>query len=176
MFKSVDGSTNHFNIFWMSAVLRHQSVIWRTVHNIPLTSADSLPFIEKIVEVARFLMVYTKYWPQRFNLPLSFMRLCLHWKGNYADSCKTQHLQEIGPEGALRAQGLKPLMLSFTDVQSINQISTMLIFLAKPRSVVWQPNWCSTAKSKKQFRNIEPSSVLVSMGERRSQRDVLKRF
>ena len=53
--------------------------------------------------------------------------------------------------------------------QSINQISIAPIFPAKPCSVARQPNQCSTAKSRKQFRNINrPWGVTVSMGERPS--------
>ena len=57
--------------------------------------------------------------------------------------------------------------------QSINQTSIAPISPAKPSSVVRQPNQCSTAKSRKQFRNINrPWAVTVSMGERPNQRDV----
>ena len=57
--------------------------------------------------------------------------------------------------------------------QSINQTSTAPISPAKPGSVAWQPKQCSTAKSRKQFRNISrPWRVTVSMGERPNQRDV----
>ena len=60
--------------------------------------------------------------------------------------------------------------------QSINQSTNQPNFYSanipvKPGSVVRQPNQCSTAKSKKQFRNINrPSSLLVSMGEMPSQK------
>ena len=57
--------------------------------------------------------------------------------------------------------------------QSINQTSIVPIPLAKPSSVAQQPNRCSIAKPRKQFRNINrPWRVTVSMGERPSQRDV----
>ena len=57
--------------------------------------------------------------------------------------------------------------------QSINQTSLAPISLAKPGSVERQPNQCSTAKSRKQFRNINrPWGVTVSMGERPNQRDL----
>ena len=57
--------------------------------------------------------------------------------------------------------------------QSSNQISIGPISPAKPSLVARQSNQCSTAKSKKQFRNINrPSGMAVSMGERPSQRDV----
>ena len=55
--------------------------------------------------------------------------------------------------------------------QSINQTAIVPISLAKPDSVAQQPNQCSTAKSRKQFRIINrPWGVTVSMGERPSQR------
>ena len=38
--------------------------------------------------------------------------------------------------------------------QSINQTSIAPISPTKPGSMAWQPNQCSTAKSRKQFRNI----------------------
>ena len=58
-------------------------------------------------------------------------------------------------------------------LQLINQTSTAPISPAKPGSVARQPNHCSTAKSKKQFRNINrPWAVTVSMGERPNRRDV----
>ena len=57
--------------------------------------------------------------------------------------------------------------------QSINQTSIAPISPAKPGSVARQPNQCSTAKSRKQFRNVnKPWRVMVSMGERPNQRDV----
>ena len=57
--------------------------------------------------------------------------------------------------------------------QSINQTSIAPISPAKPGSVARQPNQCSTAKSRKPFRNINgPWGVTLSMGERPSQRDV----
>ena len=63
-----------------------------------------------------------------------------------------------------------------SDIQinlSINQSSIAPISPAKPGSVARQPNQCSTAKSRKQFRNINrPWGVTVSMGERPNQRDV----
>ena len=40
-------------------------------------------------------------------------------------------------------------------LQSINHISTLPIFPVKPGFVGWQPNRCSTAKSVKQFCNIQ---------------------
>ena len=50
--------------------------------------------------------------------------------------------------------------------QSINQISIAPISPAKPGSVARQPNQCSTAKSRKQFRYINrPWGVTVSMRE-----------
>ena len=49
--------------------------------------------------------------------------------------------------------------------QSINQTSITPISPVKPGSVARQPNQCSTAKSRKQFRNINrPWGVPVSMG------------
>ena len=61
----------------------------------------------------------------------------------------------------------------FLDQLSINGTSIVPIFLAKPGSVAQQPHQCSTAKSRKQLRNINrPSGMLVSMGERPNQRDV----
>ena len=45
-------------------------------------------------------------------------------------------------------------MLSFTAYQSINQTSIAPISPAKPGLVARQPNQCSTAKSRNQFRNI----------------------
>ena len=59
-------------------------------------------------------------------------------------------------------------------ILSINQISIATIFPASKRGLVARHlNQCSTAKSKKQFHNINgPSGVLVSMGERPSQIDV----
>ena len=57
--------------------------------------------------------------------------------------------------------------------QSINQTSIAPISPAKPGSVAQQLNQCSTLKSRKQFGNINrPWGMLVSMGERPSQRDV----
>ena len=48
--------------------------------------------------------------------------------------------------------------------QSINQTSIAPISPAKPGSVTQRPNQCSTAKSRKQFRNINrPWGVTVSM-------------
>ena len=56
---------------------------------------------------------------------------------------------------------------------SFNQISIAPISPAKPGSVVRQPNWCSIAKSKKQFRSINRLlGVPVSMRERERQREV----
>ena len=43
---------------------------------------------------------------------------------------------------------------SINKIQSIIQTSIAPISPAKPGSVAWQPNQCSTAKSRKQFRNI----------------------
>ena len=60
-----------------------------------------------------------------------------------------------------------------TLIQSINPISIEPIFPANPGSAVPRLNQCATAKSMKQFHNINgPSSEQVSMGERPSQRDV----
>ena len=57
--------------------------------------------------------------------------------------------------------------------QSTNQTSIAPISPAKTGSVARQPNQCSTANSRKQFRNINrPWGVTVSMGERPNQRDV----
>ena len=57
--------------------------------------------------------------------------------------------------------------------QSINQTSIAPIYPAKPGSVARQPNQCSTAKSRKQFRNINrPWGNAISMGERPNQRYV----
>ena len=57
--------------------------------------------------------------------------------------------------------------------QSINQTSIVPISPAKPGSVARQPNQCSAAKSRRQFRNINrPWGVTVSVGERPNQRDV----
>ena len=51
--------------------------------------------------------------------------------------------------------------------QSISQTSIAPISPAKPDSVARQPNQCSTAKSRKQFRNINrPWGVTTSIGER----------
>ena len=56
---------------------------------------------------------------------------------------------------------------------SINETSIAPISPAKPGSVARQPNQCSTAKSRKHFRNINrPWRVTVSMRERLNQRDV----
>ena len=69
----------------------------------------------------------------------------------------------------------KPNFISWkVNNQSINhQTSIAPISLAKPGLVVRQPNQCSTAKSRKQFRNINrPWGVTVCMGERPSQRDM----
>ena len=58
-------------------------------------------------------------------------------------------------------------------IQSISQTSIEPISPAKPGSVAQQPNQCPTAKSRKEFHNINrPWGVMVSMGERPSQRDV----
>ena len=60
-------------------------------------------------------------------------------------------------------------------IQSINQTSIAPISPAKPGSVAQQPNQCSTAKSKKQFHNINrPLGMPVSMEERPSQRECLQ--
>ena len=57
--------------------------------------------------------------------------------------------------------------------QSIKQTSIAPISPAKPGSVARQPNQCSTAKSRKQFRNINrPWRVTVSMRERPNQSKV----
>ena len=57
--------------------------------------------------------------------------------------------------------------------QPINQTSIAPVSPAKPGSVARQPNQCSTAKSRKQFRNINRQwGVTVCMGERLNQRDV----
>ena len=57
--------------------------------------------------------------------------------------------------------------------QSINQTTIAPISPAKTGSVAVQPNQCSTAKSRKQFYNINRQrAVTVSMGERPNQRDV----
>ena len=57
--------------------------------------------------------------------------------------------------------------------QSINRTSIVPIFPAKRGSVARQPNQWSTAKPRKQFRNINrPWGVTVSMGEKPNQRDV----
>ena len=59
----------------------------------------------------------------------------------------------------------------------INQTSIAPISPVKPGSVAWQPNQFSTAKSRKQFRNINrPWRVTLSMGERPNQRDVSRYF
>ena len=48
----------------------------------------------------------------------------------------------------------------------MNQTSIAPISPVKPGSVARQPNQCSTAKSRKQFRNINrPWGVMVSMGK-----------
>ena len=63
--------------------------------------------------------------------------------------------------------------LDHTSINQINQTSIAPISPVKPCSVARQPNQCSTAKSRKQFRSINrPWGVMVSMGERPSQRDV----
>ena len=52
-------------------------------------------------------------------------------------------------------------------------ISIVPISREKPGSVAQQSNWYSTAKSMKQFRNINgPLGMMVSMRERPIQRDV----
>ena len=57
--------------------------------------------------------------------------------------------------------------------QSIKQTSIAPISPAKPGSMARRPNQCSTAKSRKQFFNINrPWGLMVAMGERPSQRDV----
>ena len=57
--------------------------------------------------------------------------------------------------------------------QSINKTSIAPISLVKPGSVARQPDQCSTAKSRKQFRNINrPWGVTVTIGERPNQREV----
>ena len=57
--------------------------------------------------------------------------------------------------------------------QSINQTPIAPISPAKPGSVAQHLNQCSTAKSRKQFRNINrPWGLTVSIGERPNQRDV----
>ena len=57
--------------------------------------------------------------------------------------------------------------------QSIHQSFIAPISSAKPGSVAQQPNQCSTAESRKQLHTINrQSSMLVSMGERPSERDV----
>ena len=64
--------------------------------------------------------------------------------------------------------------LSFL-AQSIHQISMGLISLAKTGSVAQQPNRCSTAKSMKQFPNINgPSGTGVYVGKAKVKRCVLK--
>ena len=63
--------------------------------------------------------------------------------------------------------------LGFSINQSINQTSIAPISPKKAGSVARQSNQCSTAKSRKQFRNINrPWGVTISMGERPNQRDV----
>ena len=56
--------------------------------------------------------------------------------------------------------------------------SAALISQAKPGKVVWQPTWCSTAISKKQFHSINiPSGIIVSTGGKtKSERSVLNSF
>ena len=55
-------------------------------------------------------------------------------------------------------------------IKSINQTSIAPTSPAKPGSVAWQTNQCSTAKSRKQFCIINrPSGVTVSIGERPNQ-------
>ena len=71
----------------------------------------------------------------------------------------------------VKDQEVKELVISIN--QSINQTFIAPISPAKPGSVARQPNQCSTAKLRKQFRNINrPWGVTVSMGERPSQRVV----
>ena len=63
--------------------------------------------------------------------------------------------------------------------RSINQTSIAPISPAKPGSVARQPNQCSTAKSRKHFRNINrPWGVMVSngRGEAKSKRCVFRYF
>ena len=56
-------------------------------------------------------------------------------------------------------ESLNALLVTF---QSINQISITPIFPEKPDSVARPPNWCSTAKSMKQFCNINgPLGVML---------------
>ena len=63
--------------------------------------------------------------------------------------------------------------MDLKDLISINQTSIVPISPAKPGSVAQQPNQCPTAKSRKQFRNINrPWGVTRSMGKRPYQRDV----
>ena len=57
--------------------------------------------------------------------------------------------------------------------QSINQTSIAPISPVKPGSLAQQPNQFSTAKSRKQFRDMNrPWGVTVSVGKRPNQRDV----
>ena len=66
----------------------------------------------------------------------------------------------------------RDLIVCWSVRQSINKTSIAPIFQAKPGSVAPQPNQCSTAKSRKQFRNINRQwGVTVSMGGRPNQRD-----
>ena len=76
------------------------------------------------------------------------------------------------------AEALWAALSQFNSIyQSINQISIAPITPAKPGSVAQQPNQCSTAKLKKQLCNINrPSGMLVSMGDRPSQRCVFRCF
>ena len=124
-------------------------------------------------------------WPERPSSSIRSMgagekhiieipRSSLHKKKTY------RLLRESSPKAV--ASGGKQLFqtpktlkwdLVSADSSIINQISIAPISLAKPGSVMIHPNECWTAKSKKQFRNINgPSGMPVSMGGRPSQRDV----
>ena len=62
--------------------------------------------------------------------------------------------------------------MDFKSGSGIKQTSIAPISLALPDSVARQLNQSSTAKSMKQFHNINgPSGMMVSMGERPNQRD-----
>ena len=72
--------------------------------------------------------------------------------------------QEATPQLDLLGQSIK---------QTNKQTSIAPISTVKPDSVARQPNQCLTAKSRKQFRNINrPWGMTLSMGERPSQGDV----
>ena len=90
---------------------------------------------------------------------------------------KESNLRWFGQVTRANSSSLANIITNGTINRSINEISMVPISLARPGLEVLQPNQCSTAKSVKQFRNINrPSGVLVSIGERPSQRMCLQMF